>query len=94
MTESKNAVNPDSEMPPVPPSDLEGDTEEIGVVRWYSLAKGYGFIVRESTGEDVFVHYSELTGQDTGTLVEGDRVRFTVADGPKGLRGRQVVRLP
>jgi len=63
-------------------------TEE-GIVKWYSIAKGYGFIRREGDGEgdDVFVHYSEIP-QDG--LEEGDRVSFELVDGPKGLKAQKV----
>lgn len=64
---------------------------ETGTVKWFSNAKGYGFISRDS-GEDVFVHYSAISG-DTGfrTLEEGQRVEFSVEQGPKGPRATQVV---
>ena len=63
-------------------------TEE-GIVKWYSIAKGYGFIRRENEGEssDVFVHYSEIP-QDG--LEEGERVSFELVDGPKGPKACKV----
>ncbi len=62
-----------------------------GVVKWYSLAKGYGFIESKHDGEDqeVFVHYSDVAGE---TLMEGESVRFDVVDSPKGLKARNVIR--
>jgi CspA family cold shock protein len=66
---------------------------EQGTVKWFSDQKGFGFISRES-GEDVFVHFSALA--DTGgfrTLAEGDRVEFTVEQGPKGLAAANVRKL-
>lgn len=65
---------------------------EEGTVRWYSVAKGYGFITRAATGEDVFVHYSALVDADTGPLIEGQKVRFELSSGPKGPQGRRVSR--
>ncbi len=67
---------------------------EQGIVKWYSIARGYGFIRRENTDPesdegDVFVHYSEIP--DDG-LAEGDRVSFELVDGPKGLKATNVVR--
>jgi len=70
------------------PVDL-GITEE-GTVRWYSLAKGYGFVARE-TGEDVFVHHSAIVGPEP--LLEGERVRYELVKAPKGLRARRVTRV-
>ena len=53
------------------------DERETGVVKWFNDKKGYGFISRES-GEDVFVHYSSITGEGFRSLAEGERVEFTV----------------
>lgn len=58
--------------------------QETGRVKWFNDAKGYGFIERES-GPDVFVHYSEISGDGFRTLEEGQRVQFDVKEGPKGL---------
>jgi CspA family cold shock protein len=64
---------------------------EQGTVKWFNGSKGYGFIAREE-GEDVFVHFSALP-DDGGfrNLDEGQRVEFTVAQGPKGLQAENVV---
>ena len=62
---------------------------ESGTVKWFNNSKGYGFIVREN-GEDVFVHYSEIQGEGYRTLVEGQRVEFTITDGERGPQAQQV----
>jgi len=54
-----------------------------GVVAWFNNSKGFGFIKRE-TGNDVFVHHTCINQKGYRTLKEGDRVEFTVIDGPKG----------
>lgn len=66
---------------------------ETGTVKWFSNAKGYGFIKRDG-GDDVFVHYSAIvSGESYKTLSEGQRVEFTVEQGPKGLQAINVVPL-
>jgi hypothetical protein len=52
-----------------PPSDrrpLEASVQEMGTVKWYDAMKGFGFIVRDSGGRDVFVHSSALQPGITG----------------------------
>ena len=63
-----------------------------GTVKWFNGSKGYGFISRED-GDDVFVHYSAIQTEGFRNLEEGQRVEFTVEQGPKGLQATQVVGL-
>jgi CspA family cold shock protein len=65
---------------------------EIGTVKWFNAAKGYGFIAREDA-EDVFVHYSAIQGDGYRNLDEGQRVEFSVEQGAKGLQAVDVVAL-
>jgi CspA family cold shock protein len=62
-----------------------------GTVKWFNDAKGYGFIARED-GDDVFVHYSAITGAGFRSLNEGQAVEFDVVDGPKGKQAANVSR--
>jgi CspA family cold shock protein len=56
-----------------------------GTVKWFNGQKGYGFITRDDGEKDVFVHYSAIEGQSGfRDLNEGDRVEFSVEQGPKG----------
>ena len=63
--------------------------KEIGTVKWFNAAKGFGFIQREN-GEDVFVHFSAIESSGYRSLDEGARVAFVVKRGPKGLQAEQV----
>jgi cold shock protein len=64
---------------------------ETGTVKWFNGAKGYGFISREN-GDDVFVHFREISGDGYKTLNEGDKVGFEVTQGPKGLQATGVTK--
>jgi CspA family cold shock protein len=61
-----------------------------GKVKWFSNAKGYGFIQAEDVGKDIFVHYSSIQAEGYRTLKEGDAVTFDLVDGPKGPKAENV----
>ena len=56
----------------------------MGTVKWYNVAKGFGFIVRDGGGKDVFIHVSALDRAGITYLREGQRVFVGVAEGQKG----------
>jgi CspA family cold shock protein len=60
-----------------------------GKVKWFNDSKGFGFLEQES-GEDVFCHFSAITGDGFKSLQEGDDVEFEVVKGPKGLQAANV----
>jgi len=64
----------------------------IGTVKWFSDAKGFGFIVVEG-GKDVFVHHSSILGEGFKTLAEGQKVSFDITQGPKGDQASNVNKL-
>jgi len=63
----------------------------LGKVKWFDAKKGFGFIEQEN-GEDVFVHFSNITGTGFRTLEDGEEVEFDIVQGPKGLQAQNVVR--
>jgi CspA family cold shock protein len=65
------------------------DGREVGTVKWFNAAKGFGFITRDN-GEDIFVHFRSIQGKGHRSLGEGQKVVFAVADGDKGLQAVEV----
>ena len=61
-----------------------------GTVKWFYSQKGYGFITNESTGEDVFVHFSGIAGEGYKSLEEGQNVTFDITEGNRGLQAVNV----
>ena len=61
-----------------------------GTVKWFSNAKGYGFIAPEGGGEDIFAHFSAISMDGYKTLREGQKVEFEVTDGPKGRHAQNI----
>jgi len=60
-----------------------------GSVKWFNEAKGFGFLEQDN-GQDVFVHFSAISGSGFKTLAEGQRVKFNVEQGPKGPQASDV----
>lgn len=63
-----------------------------GKVKWFSDAKGYGFISQEN-GPDVFVHHSNIVGEGFRTLEEDQEVEFEIVEGKKGPQAQNVVKI-
>ena len=59
-------------------------TNVRGTVKFFNAAKGYGFLVREDGGPDVFVHCTDL--RPSIQLLEGMAVTFDVEQTRRGLR--------
>jgi CspA family cold shock protein len=56
-----------------------------GKVKWFNNAKGYGFILPEQGGDDLFAHYSTIVMDGYKTLRAGQDVEFDIESGPKGM---------
>lgn len=61
-----------------------------GVVKWFNNAKGYGFILPDEGGDDIFAHYSSIDMEGYKTLKAGQSVRFETEDGPKGMHATRI----
>ena len=74
--------------------DLEGQLQ--GKVKWFNVKKGFGFITRNDSGEDIFVHRTELAKDKSKrlcrSLEEGELVDFELKMGKKGAEAARVVR--
>lgn len=62
---------------------------ETGVVKFFNGSKGFGFIVPDSGGEDIFCHVSGLA--DGVQINEGNKVEYDTEDGRKGVNAINVV---
>ncbi len=64
-----------------------------GVVKWFDVKKGFGFIAGPKDGKDVFVHYSSIEGDKFKSLKDGEMVEYELTDSDKGSQARNVRRL-
>ena len=63
---------------------------QTGIVKWFNNTKGYGFILSESGGGDIFAHYSAIDMDGYKTLKAGQTVQFETEQGPKGLHAKNI----
>jgi len=77
---------------PVEAAPGSGSGRQQGAVKWFNESKGFGFI-KEDGGEEVFVHFSAISGEGFRSLAEGDRVEFDVVPGAKGKQAANVTRI-
>lgn len=64
--------------------------KQVGMVKWFDEAKGYGFITPAGGGPDIFVHFSNIQLEGYKTLTKGQQVQFEAFVGPKGPSALQV----
>ncbi|MCP4788986.1 MAG: cold-shock protein [Gammaproteobacteria bacterium] len=69
--------------------DENDASREAGTVKWFNVTKGFGFITRDQ-GDDVFVHFRSIRGKGHRSLLEGQRVRFSVTESDKGMQAEDV----
>lgn len=84
---SKPGARPDSK--PTKRATSDDGAKETGTVKWFNIKKGFGFITRDA-GEDIFVHYRNIEGNGRRAINEGQRVKFLVINGDKGLQADEV----
>ena len=61
-----------------------------GTVKWFNNEKGYGFITPDDGSDDLFVHYSGITGGGFRSLEEGAKVSYEATQGQKGMQAENV----
>lgn len=62
----------------------------FGTVKWFNEKKGFGFIVPDEGGDDLFVHHSNISVQGFRTLQDGQKVEYEAAQGKKGMEATEV----
>ncbi|MEM1012447.1 MAG: cold shock domain-containing protein [Planctomycetota bacterium] len=82
---------PPADAAPAEVVEEEGDRVE-GEVKWFDVKKGFGF-VDGPEGEDVFVHFSAITGDGFRVLKDGEKISYVLSQGDKGLSALAVKRL-
>ena len=81
----RTGFRPDADRGPVGPT-----VQETGTVKWYNSVKGFGFIVRDGGGKDVFIHASALQRAGLTGIDEGQRVVVDIAEGRKGPEAAEI----
>lgn len=64
--------------------------KQTGVVKFFNVTKGFGFITPDTGGQDIFVHQTNIHAEGFRSLDEGEKVEFTTEDGEKGLKAVNV----
>ena len=61
-----------------------------GTVKWFNAEKGFGFIAPDDGTDDLFAHYSAITGSGFKELRENQKVEFDAERGPKGMQAANI----
>ena len=71
--------------------ESRGPAESLdGVVKWYDPARGFGFVVANDGGKDIFVHVTALRRSGIEVLMPGQQVRMMVSEAPRGREASSV----
>ena len=65
---------------------------QVGTVKWFNNAKGFGFITMADRPDDIFVHFRAIQGDGYRSLNEGQEVELALVEGPKGLQAEEVTK--
>ena len=65
-------------------------SNQTGIVKWFNDAKGFGFITPDAGGNDLFVHFQDITANGFKSLAEAQRVEFEVTEGKKGPQASKI----
>ncbi len=61
-----------------------------GTVKWFNASKGYGFIIPNDGGSEVFAHFSAIQMEGYKSLKQGQQVEYEVQEGPKGPQASKI----
>lgn len=61
-----------------------------GTVKWFNSDKGFGFIAPDDGSDDLFAHFSAITGSGFKELTENQKVEFEPERGPKGMQAANI----
>lgn len=64
--------------------------ESTGYVKWFNPSKGFGYIVNDEGGPDLYVHHTSIAMEGFRAIKDGDKVIFQITSGPKGLHATNV----
>ena len=94
---ASDGIEPKSTKPGIGPESALSDEassgviEVAGVIKWFDVAKGYGFIVPDNGMADVLLHVTCLRRDGYQTAYEGSRVVCEALAGPKGLQAFRII---
>lgn len=87
-TPAKRAPKPAANKP-APRAAASDASREHGLVKWFNVSKGFGFITKDD-GEEIFVHFRSIRGEGRRGLRDGQEVTFIVAESDKGPQAEDV----